>query len=71
MRIEKTLFCLRTRFCFWYQLTLGQRSMIDLKPYVSETQIKRGAELSTELDTVAGEGAERILETQMGCAGEL
>jgi len=39
----------------WYQNTLGQRSMInfvivssDLRPYVLDTRVKRGAELSTD-----------------------
>ncbi|KAK3542765.1 hypothetical protein QTP70_002779, partial [Hemibagrus guttatus] len=35
----------------WYQDTLGQRSMIvssDLQPHVLDTQVKRGAELSTD-----------------------
>ena len=41
--------------CTWYQSTLGQRSMIDfvivsadLGPYVLDTRVKRGAELSTD-----------------------
>uniref|UniRef100_A0AAV2MSF8 Endonuclease/exonuclease/phosphatase domain-containing protein n=1 Tax=Knipowitschia caucasica TaxID=637954 RepID=A0AAV2MSF8_KNICA len=41
--------------CTWYQDTLGQRSMIDfvvvssdLRPRVSDTRVKRGAELSTD-----------------------
>ena len=41
--------------CTWYQSTLGQRSMIDfiivssdLRPYVLDTRVKRGAELSTD-----------------------
>ncbi len=40
--------------CTWHQDTLGRRSMIDfvvvssdLRPYVLDTQVKRGAELST------------------------
>ncbi|XP_070689082.1 paralemmin 1a [Pempheris klunzingeri] len=41
--------------CTWYQTTLGQRSMInfvvvssDLRPYVLDTRVKRGAELSAD-----------------------
>ena len=41
--------------CTWYQNTLGRRSMIDfvivssdLRPYVLDTRVKRGAELSTD-----------------------
>ncbi|KAK0156273.1 Craniofacial development protein 2 [Merluccius polli] len=41
--------------CTWYQSTLGRRSMIDfvivsadLRPYVLDTRVKRGAELSTD-----------------------
>ncbi|KAI3368073.1 hypothetical protein L3Q82_026892, partial [Scortum barcoo] len=41
--------------CTWHQNTLGQRSMIDfvvvssdLRPYVLDTRVKRGAELSTD-----------------------
>ena len=41
--------------CTWYQSSLGQRSMIDfvvvssdLGPYVLDTRVKRGAELSTD-----------------------
>ena len=41
--------------CMWYQSTLGRRSMInfvivssDLGPCVLDTQVKRGAELSTD-----------------------
>ena len=41
--------------CMWYQSTLGRRSMIDfvivssdLRPYVLDTRVKRGAELSTD-----------------------
>ncbi len=40
---------------FWHQDTLGRRSMIDfvvissdLRPYVLDTRVKRGAELSTD-----------------------
>lgn len=46
----------------WHQGTLGRRSMInfvvvssDLRPYVLDTQVKRGAELSTDLDLVVDE----------------
>ncbi|KAI3363815.1 hypothetical protein L3Q82_001421 [Scortum barcoo] len=41
--------------CTWHQDTLGRRSMIDfvvvssdLRPYVLDTRVKRGAELSTD-----------------------
>ena len=41
--------------CTWYQITLGRRSMNDfvivssyLRPYVLDTRVKRGAELSTD-----------------------
>ncbi|KAI3359375.1 hypothetical protein L3Q82_002875 [Scortum barcoo] len=41
--------------CMWHQDTLGRRSMIDfvvvssdLRPYVLDTRVKRGAELSTD-----------------------
>ena len=41
--------------CTWYRSTLGQRSMIDfvivsadLRPYVLDTRVKRGTELSTD-----------------------
>jgi len=41
--------------CTWYQNTLGRRSMIDfvivssdLRPYVLDTRVNRGAELSTD-----------------------
>ena len=41
--------------CTWYQRTIGRRSMIDfvivssyLRPCVLDTQVKRGAELSTD-----------------------
>ena len=41
--------------CTWHQETLGRSSMIDfevvssdLQPYVPDTQVKRGAELSTD-----------------------
>ncbi len=41
--------------CTWYQNTLGQRLMIDfvvvssdLQPYVLDTRVKKGAELSTD-----------------------
>ena len=41
--------------CTWYQSTLDRRSMIDfviissdLRPYVLDTRVKRGAELSTD-----------------------
>lgn len=41
--------------CTWCQTTLGQRSMIDfsvvssvLQPYVLNTQMKKGADLSTD-----------------------
>jgi len=41
--------------CTWYRNTLGQKSMIgfvvvsaDLRPYVLDTLVKRGAELSTD-----------------------
>ena len=41
--------------CIWYQTTLGQRLMIDfvvksldLRPYVLDTRMKRGAELSSD-----------------------
>ena len=45
--------------CTWQQDTLGRRSMFDfvvvssdLRPYVLDTQMKRGAELSTDLHLV-------------------
>ncbi|KAI3362892.1 hypothetical protein L3Q82_001667 [Scortum barcoo] len=36
--------------CTWHQDTLDRRSMIDddLRPYVLDTRVKRGAELSTD-----------------------
>ena len=41
--------------CTWYQISLGPRSMTDfvvvssdLGPYVLDTRVKRGAELSTD-----------------------
>ena len=41
--------------CMWYQSTLGRRSIIDfvsvssdLRPYVLDTRVKRGAKLSTD-----------------------
>ncbi|KAK3514567.1 hypothetical protein QTP70_021623, partial [Hemibagrus guttatus] len=38
----------------WYQDTLGRRSMIDLRPHVLDTQVKRGVELSTNHHLVVG-----------------
>ncbi|KAI3374830.1 hypothetical protein L3Q82_021372 [Scortum barcoo] len=47
--------------CTWHQDTLGRRSMIDfvvvssdLRPYVLDTRVKRGAELSTDHHLVGG-----------------
>ncbi|KAI3366039.1 hypothetical protein L3Q82_009866 [Scortum barcoo] len=47
--------------CMWHQDTLGRRSMInfvvvssDLRPYVLDTRVKRGAELSTDHHLVGG-----------------
>ncbi|CAM4608815.1 unnamed protein product [Leuciscus chuanchicus] len=48
------------RQCTWHQDTLGRRSMINfvvvssnLRPYVLDTQVKRGAELSTDHNLVS------------------
>ena len=44
--------------CTWHQDTLGRSSMIefvvvssDLRPYVLDTRVKRGSELSTVMDS--------------------
>ncbi|KAI3375714.1 hypothetical protein L3Q82_004019 [Scortum barcoo] len=63
--------------CTWHQDTLGRRSMIDfvvvssdLRPYVLDTRVKRGAELSTDhhlvvkLDPLAEEEVGQTWQTQ-------
>ncbi|KAI3357120.1 hypothetical protein L3Q82_015585, partial [Scortum barcoo] len=70
--------------CMWHQDTLGRRSMIDfvvvssdLRPYVLDTRVKRGAELSTdhhlvvELDPLAEEEVGQTWQTQTYCEGLL
>ncbi|KAI3369421.1 hypothetical protein L3Q82_007646 [Scortum barcoo] len=70
--------------CTWHQDTLGRRSMIDfvvvssdLRPYVLDTRVKRGAELSTrsppggELDPLAEEEVGQTWQTQTYCEGLL
>lgn len=53
--------------CTWYQSNLGQRSMIDfviessdLRPNVSDTQVKRRAELSTDHHLVVSQVREWV-----------
>ncbi|KAI3372529.1 hypothetical protein L3Q82_023014, partial [Scortum barcoo] len=68
----------------WHQDTLGRRSMIDfvvvssdLRPYVLDTRVKRGAELSTDhhlvvkLDPLAEEEVGQTWQTQTYCEGLL
>ncbi len=70
--------------CTWHQDTLGHRSMIDfivvssdLWPYVLDTRVKRGAELSTDhhlvvkLDQIVGEDAGQTWQTQTNSEGLL
>ncbi|KAI3370829.1 hypothetical protein L3Q82_007355 [Scortum barcoo] len=70
--------------CTWHQDTLGRRSMIDfvvvssdLRPYVLDTRVKRGAELSTDhhlvvkLDPLAEEEVGQTWQTQTYCEGLL
>ena len=61
LAITNTLFTHKdTHKCTWYQSILGRRSMIDfvivssdLRPYILDTRVKRGAELSTDHHLVA------------------
>ena len=54
--ITNTIFSHKSVYmCTWHQDTLGQQLMIDfvvkssdLRPYVLDTQVKRGEELSTD-----------------------
>ncbi|KAI3377927.1 hypothetical protein L3Q82_009055 [Scortum barcoo] len=53
--------------CTWHQDTLGRRSMIDfvvvssdLRPYVLDTRVKRGAELSTDHHLVFGSCGRKV-----------
>ncbi|KAI3376614.1 hypothetical protein L3Q82_017048, partial [Scortum barcoo] len=71
--------------CTWHQDTLGRRSMIDfvvvssdLRPYVLDTRVKRGAELSTDHHLVvswirwlAEEEVGQTWQTQTYCEGLL
>ncbi|KAI3352390.1 hypothetical protein L3Q82_005187 [Scortum barcoo] len=70
--------------CTWHQDTLGRRSMIDfvvvssdLRPYVLDTRVKRGAELVNrsppggELDPLAEEEVGQTWQTQTYCEGLL
>ncbi|KAI3369433.1 hypothetical protein L3Q82_007660 [Scortum barcoo] len=70
--------------CTWHQDTLGRRSMIDfvvvssdLRPYVLDTRVKRGAELVNrsppggELAPLAEEEVGQTWQTQTYCEGLL
>ncbi|KAI3366524.1 hypothetical protein L3Q82_000655 [Scortum barcoo] len=71
--------------CTWHQDTLGRRSMIDfvvvssdLRPYVLDTRVKRGAELSTDhhlvvswIHWLAEEEVGQTWQTQTYCEGLL
>ncbi|KAI3373571.1 hypothetical protein L3Q82_021956, partial [Scortum barcoo] len=75
---------LNPKRCTWHQDTLGRRSMIDfvvvssdLRPYVLDTRVKRGAELVNrsppggELDPLAEEEVGQTWQTQTYCEGLL
>ncbi|KAI3363117.1 hypothetical protein L3Q82_011764 [Scortum barcoo] len=56
--------------CTWHQDTLGRRSMIDfvvvssdLRPYVLDTRVKRGAELSTDHHLVVPQAKQAAART--------
>ncbi|KAI3369843.1 hypothetical protein L3Q82_024419 [Scortum barcoo] len=61
--------------CTWHQDTLGRRSMIDfvvvssdLRPYVLDTRVKRGAELSTDHHLVIPKGRLGTLSPSGPCS---
>ena len=66
--------------CTWYRDSLDQLSMIDfvvipsdLRPYMLDTWVKSGAELSTDhqLDQVAGDEARQTRKVQVSSEGLL